>query len=145
MNFTFKKLSEVQLKAMHNRLVQHTPFVPELPDLRERLLAIEGLELVPPMGECPKHNPELKRLVEELLYRGELEVPENVVLTYGKTAEALKIQRPALSLMCGFALSEDGLWRYHRWLLEPRVSWYASRVLLEPTVTRLMYYGIKLR
>jgi hypothetical protein len=49
--------------------------------------------------------------------------------------------RERLAIATGYALSKDGLWRQHSWLLQKKVSAEQCRIL-ETTVNREKYFGI---
>lgn len=45
----------------------------------------------------------------------------------------------------GWALSRDGIWRQHSWIVEPLVNWDLSGYqIIETTERRMVYYGFML-
>jgi len=111
------------------------PFVP----LEQKLLSYGGKRVVY-VGE-----PDL----EELLSRGEVfEGPS--ALIRGEPSQAHKnaariwnAGKLFYALATGYALSEDGLWRQHSWVLR-RLPTTRQRRIIETTIRRVKYFGFVL-
>ena len=108
----------------------------ELFDLRERLLQFGGYETCLPRVDTD---------VEDILNRGQLWFGDRIKMRKGapcgchRNSALLWSKNPANYVLCtGYALSKDGLWRQHSWLVEPRKR--KSRII-ETTVERVAYFG----
>ncbi|GHP00741.1 hypothetical protein KSF_107880 [Reticulibacter mediterranei] len=107
--------------------------------LEQKLLAHGGTRMV------YVNEPDLAQLLERgevfegraKLVRGE---PGHC---HSNAARLWNEQRAELSIATGYALSEDGLWRQHSWLVrtQPKGS---QRQLIETTIRRIKYYGFLL-
>jgi hypothetical protein len=109
---------------------------PDLRKLRRRLLAVGGLEVCMNGMEDPLD-------VWRMLARG---VAADGGPAGFRRMAACRCYQNALALWLkgrgrvvdGWALSEDGLWRAHGWLVTPKGR------ILETTVRRLAYFGYEL-
>lgn len=85
-----------------------------------------------------------ENLFEQLLEVGGLIEPSEVVLKlgrpsdcHGNSARRWGHRRKARDIATGYALSDDGLWRRHSWVLE-------GSTLIETTEARTVYFGFVL-
>jgi hypothetical protein len=108
-------------------------------ELEARLLAIGGERVVRPLGNPGSVN----LLVDLLLSRGQrYDLPirkhrgrrnhchTNSAELWGRDSECCR-------LVTGYALSDDGLWRHHSWVVD-------DKHVHETTVERDVYYGVEL-
>ena len=109
---------------------------PELAQLEARLLGIEGEAVV------LRSEPDL----EKILSRGEVRNGKGARIGKGmpngcheNSAAYYDEHRGEVSIMTGFALSNDGIWRQHSWLIENKIE-----QIIETTVCRSLYYGFKM-
>jgi len=102
--------------------------------LKHKLLSIGGQAVIF-MGKLDEYG--------ELLQNGEFVSGENTKmwkLSAGHCHDNVEyiIRRwPHFKGLTGFALSADGVWRYHSWVFDP-----VRNCIRETTEPRLMYYGI---
>ena len=147
-----KPLSKSHINAIRNRWWYHEngiefwknseipPFFrEEMYDLRKHLLSFGGFEVC-----MPTFEPDL----DAILARGELwhkmpckqaaGIPNNC----HRNAATLWFNDPEKYTLCtGYALSNDGIWRCHSWLIDK-----ASRRphIIETTEKRVAYYGFQM-
>lgn len=105
-------------------------------DLRQKLLAFAGEAVCfPPYEED----------LDNILNYGQFWVGSNVKLMRGEpsqchanSANLWEQNKEATRICTGYALSEDGMWRQHSWLV-----WHKSRSnqIIETTAKRIAYYG----
>lgn len=105
-------------------------------DLRQKLLAFAGEAICfPPYEEDLDH----------ILNYGQFWVGSNAKLMRGEpsrchanSANLWEQNKEATRICTGYALSEDGMWRQHSWLV-----WHKSRSnqIIETTAKRIAYYG----
>jgi len=119
-------MNHEQKEFLEKQLLQY----PELIPLRLKLLSIGGLEIVP--------REELD--VEKILSRGKL-IEKPVKLTgdpssrcHSNSARIWYNNQDDCRIVTGWALSDDGLWRQHTWVI-------VGDDLLETTSERLKYFG----
>lgn len=105
-------------------------------ELREKLLSFGGQEVCLPMYEEDLAN---------ILDRGQLWLGDRITMKKGlpsqchrNSCRCWEVNKDKSVLCTGYALSEDGMWRCHSWLvhLKPR----KNRVV-ETTVERIAYFG----
>jgi tetratricopeptide (TPR) repeat protein len=107
--------------------------------LEQRLLVLGGRRMV------PRYEPDL----EPLLRRGEIFdepvgfVPEEPHECHSNVAQLWNKQRTTVAIVTGYALSEDGFWRQHSWLVRKYPKIGQAR-LLETTTRRVKYFGFVL-
>ena len=127
------------------RVAQHDDLIPGYAQvwalLRADVLAVGGVEVVPPMV------PELH--LAALLLDAVTEPGSTAVLVSGEisncheNAHALfragvtPTGLTVVALWTGYALSDDGLWRQHSWARS------ADDRIIETTTPRLIYFGIE--
>ena len=116
--------------------IQETVPVPLVP-LERKLLMYGGIRLV------YRHEPDLQLLLE----RGEL-LEGCTELVAGESRQchlnAARLwikQRKELAIVIGYALSEDGLWRQHSWLIRHKPD-PGEACLIETTLRRVKYFGV---
>ena len=104
--------------------------------LEQKLLAHGGIRMV------YRHEPD----IQLLLARGKF-LEEHADIVAGErgqchcnVAHLWSEQREALAIVTRYALSADGLWRQHSWLLRQKPGQDESR-LIETTVSRGKYFG----
>lgn len=120
------------------KAIQETVPVSLFP-LEQKLLAYGGIRLV------SRYEPDLQLLLE----RGELFEDQADIVPGGSRQchfNAVRLwsaQREALAIVTGYALSEDGLWRQHSWLLRQKPDPGEAR-LIETTIRRVKYFGVLL-
>ncbi len=105
-------------------------------EMEARLLSVGGDRL----AYLPDHH------AAELVKRGEVYAPKRRQLVRGQpngchgNAAALWLgRRPKVSLVTGWALSEDGCWRQHTWCWKKQ-----GQVWIESTIHREIGFGIEL-
>ena len=90
----------------------------------------------------PRSEPYLDQLLaygEELDGSVEL-VPGKAHDCHANSARLWRGNRAALAIATGYALSEDGLWRQHSWIIRKYPTTKQPRIL-ETTLTRVKYFG----
>lgn len=103
-------------------------------ELKAKLLTFGG-EAVIFLGKPPKYK--------TLLNKGQMFLGDNVKmwkLAEGRCHDNVDYivgRWPHFMGFTGFALSQDGLWRYHSWIWDP-----VRNCVRETTEPRLVYYGI---
>lgn len=126
----------LSLHPQQDKAIKETVPVPLFP-LEQKLLAVGGTRMI------YRYEPDLKQLLTNAivfdaqieLIRGELHNCHSNVAHYWNK------NRERLAIVTGYALSEDGLWRQHSWLLRKNVIVEQCR-LLETTIRREKYFGI---
>lgn len=105
---------------------------PRWPELEDKLLAAGGEEVIPPMVV----EDSLERLLEsgELLEPSEVELREGIPChCHGNSA---RLWEEGVGKICtGYALSNDGLWRQHTWVVAD------GDKIIETTTKRVAYFG----
>lgn len=115
----------------------------DLGRLNDTLIELSGSSLIPPKGGIEED-------LDLLLSRGQLWVSQAVKKMIGRQSkchsnsaeiyDANKQEFPTLHLATGYAMSEDGTWRQHTWLLLKKPK---STTIVETTKPkRLAYYGV---
>lgn len=132
----FPRLPAVRARFLAERLAVGTRRQPRLKELAARLLALGGRALVAPPGREPH--------LRLLLGRGRVFDGANAKARRGRAGDChgnvarLWLRRLAdFTVGVGYALSDDGLWRQHSWLLD------GARVH-ETTEPRVLYFGCEL-
>lgn len=128
----------LSLHPQQDKAIKETVPVPLFP-LEQKLLAGGGTRMV------YRDEPDLKLL----LSRGE-PFDEPAELVYGKSgqchlnvAQLWNEQKEILTIVTGYALSEDGLWGQHSWLIRKNPTSGQCR-LVETTIKRVKYFGVLL-
>ena len=123
----FEKLSPERKAFFKKRLEQS----PELAPLRNRLLEIDGLEIVP----------RLESDLSKLMTQGrvfDLGVELRLMRRSGCHENAAKLwreNRKDNKICTGWGLSDDGLWRQHTWVI-------SNEKIIETTEVRIKYFGV---
>ena len=123
----FKELTQKRKAFFKERLEQ----CPELIPLRNKLLEIDGLEIV------PRPESDLTKLME----RGRLfdfGVELRLMRRSGCHENAAKLwreNRKDNKICTGWGLSDDGLWRQHTWVI-------SNEKIIETTEVRIKYFGV---
>ncbi|MCC6523314.1 MAG: hypothetical protein IT373_11675 [Polyangiaceae bacterium] len=132
----FPRLPAARARFLAERLAAATRRQPRLKELAAHLRALGGRALVPP----PAREPHLRLL----LGRGKVFDGASAKARRGRASDChgnvarLWLRRLAdFTVGVGYALSDDGLWRQHSWLLD------GARVL-ETTEPRVLYFGCEL-
>lgn len=127
--FWFQNTLE-DMKKMHPSMDSH------LFNLRQKLLDFAGEAVCLPACEEDLDN---------ILSHGQFWIGNNIKLMRGKPSQChansanLWEQNKDVTRICtGYALSKDGMWRQHSWLV-----WHKARYnqIVETTVKRIAYYG----
>ena len=126
----------LSLHPQQDKAIKETVPVPLFP-LEQKLLAVGGTRMV-----C-RYEPDLKRLLKDAIVFDETTelIPGELHNCHSNVAHFWNENREKLAIVTGYALSEDGLWRQHSWLLRKNVT-VEQYWLLETTVTRERYFGI---
>ena len=114
----------------------HIKFDERMFDLREKLLSFAGSDVCMPVVDGD---------LNEILSRGQIWYGDRLQMRTGQPSQChrnssyLWSKNKERYVLCtGYALTPDGMWRSHTWLIEPRVR--KSRVI-ETTVPRILYFG----
>lgn len=102
--------------------------------LHKKLLSFGGVRTVLPVVEDDLRN---------IMERGQLWLGENPKMMPGRpsqchrnSASCWERNKYRTILCTGYALSEDGLWRQHSWLVD-----FKHQQIVETTVPRVAYFG----
>lgn len=128
----------LSLHPQQDKAIKETVPVPLFP-LEQKLFALGGTRMV------YRYEPDLKLLLErgETFY-GTIElVSGDPHQCHFNVARLWNEQREIFSVVTGYALSEDGLWRQHSWLLRGK-STVDLYHLIETTTSRIVYFGVSL-
>ena len=123
----FKELSP-ERKALFKKRLEQTP---ELIPLRNKLLEIGGLEIV------PRFENDLTKLMERGS-RLDLDVELKLMRRSGcheNSAILWRENRRDNKICTGWGLSDDGLWRQHTWVIN-------NGKIIETTEVRIKYFGV---
>lgn len=146
---SFNPLPQSQLEFLRARRERVTALLPAYAALRERLLALGGVEVVLPRYD-QFTEPERRRQdydVQQVLDRGDTWEGAQAVLEcgeenncHGNAARLCSAGRGAIA--SGWALADDGLWREHSWVVAAGDN--SGTPLLETTRAWLRYHGFRL-
>lgn len=119
---------------LERKRLEHLQTYPEFIRLEQRLLSMGG-EIV-----VPRREPDQ----DKILSRGRQWIGHNIKIIKGQTrnchgnvAKSWRSNPRRYRIATGWALSDDGLWRQHSWLVE-------GRTLIETTTLREKYFGFEL-
>ncbi|HEY7635979.1 MAG TPA: hypothetical protein VH763_10565 [Gemmatimonadales bacterium] len=122
---------------------------PSYLELRERLLELGGIEVVLPRYDEYSQAEQQRQAydVMAVLQRGQTWDGADAALERGEAngchTNVARLARAARgSIISGWALAADGLWREHSWLLAAQPS--AQAELIETTEAWLLYHGYRL-
>jgi hypothetical protein len=126
----------LSLHPQQDKPIQETVPVPLFP-LEQKLLTVGGTRMV------YRYEPDLKRLLKNAVVFDECAelIPGTPHTCHSNVAHYWNENKEILAIATGYALSEDGLWRQHSWLLRKNVM-AKQCPLLETTVKREKYFGI---
>jgi hypothetical protein len=146
---SFGELPQRQLDFLSSRRERVTPMFPAYADLRSRLLGLGGLEVVLPRYDQFSEAEQRRQAydVPQVLGRGESWQggDASVETGTGNNCHANVAQLCSSgrgSIVSGWALADDGLWREHSWLIVSPVG--SEHSLLETTQPWLLYHGYQL-
>lgn len=139
-NYQGRLEAEIPATAMSSaRGAKFIAHARELLGLRDRLLAFAGDQAC-----LPANEPDLAILQT----RGQFWPGEPVTM---KRMRAIRCHENASMLWCkqadryliatGYALSDDGMWRQHSWIVEPDTSGKKPPMIIETTERRVAYFG----
>lgn len=111
---------------------------PHLVPLRDKLLSLAGEETCLPSVE--KDLPLLLSRGEVFLGKGSILRKGEPCRCHSNSAYLWDANSDKLAICTGYALSRDGLWRQHSWL----VFKSTGGSVVETTVRRLLYFGVRL-
>ena len=129
-----ESIPEHQRTFLEMKRLEHLQTYPEFAKLEQKLLSIAGDMVV------PRVEPDQ----DKILSRGRLWSGDNVRFIrghpntcHGNVAVLWWKYLKQYRIVTGWALSDDGLWRQHSWLL-------CRRTLIETTTPREKYFGFVL-
>ena len=142
----FEPVDRSQAEFLKQRTASMLKTVPMYASLRKKLLDIGGVDVVPPVIDVSS-TAQLARQcydVSQTLHRGRTWLGAGAkVVEMGANNCHLNVARLRTSrrghIASGWALSIDGLWREHSWLVKSVST--ASEYLIETTVSWLLYHG----
>jgi hypothetical protein len=124
-----------QIKALRRRMEKTAEEDPRMGDLYDVLLGIAGFAA----------TADLDPDVEKILERGRLFGTRNLKTVRGRAsachenaARLWMCNRDKYSIVTGWAMSDDGIWRQHSWVID------RSDRVIETTLPRIAYYGADL-
>jgi hypothetical protein len=146
---TFEALPPQQAEFLAQRRERVTSLYPGYHELRSALLAIGGLEVVLPRYDEFSESQRSRQHydTQQIIARGRTWIGNDLALATMQDSNchvnvATLRARGRGTIATGFALSEDGLWREHSWLIQRPES--DPGIILETTVGRLLYHGYAL-
>ncbi len=109
----------------------------ELQEVETYLLALGGRELVYmpliiPVFYLRLHGHTFENYPVKIITGKPTYCHDNVIAKWKKN-------KKRYTMVTGYGLSNDGLWRQHSWLIDTK-----NTILLETTVARILYYGVLL-
>jgi hypothetical protein len=138
---TWEKLSDaytwgpLSLHPQQDKSIRDTVSVPLVP-LEQKLLVHGGTRMV------YRYEPDLAALLK----RGEaFDGPVEVVSgesrsCHSNAAQLWSENKDVLVIVTGYALSDDGLWRQHSWLMRKPLT-AGQHQIIETTIKRVKYFG----
>jgi len=128
-NLKFKELTPERKAFFKDRLNNN----PELTPLRNKLLELGGLEIV------PKFESDLSKILERgKEWNGSIETEiMRISRCHQNAGELWSLNPKKNKLVTGWALSKDGLWRQHSWVI-------INDKIIETTEIRIKYFGFEL-
>jgi hypothetical protein len=129
-----------QITVLNQRVQEVGQQQPEILTLREKLLALGGVEIValPPLthglDDFVPSLAELGTVMEGTVTHKDME-PNNCHLNATKLWKERKEGSGLIGIGTGYALSDDGLWRGHSWALTK--GW-----IIETTLPTVKYFGV---
>ena len=143
---SFEPLDRSQAKFLRQRTASMSKAVPAYASLRKRLLRLRGIEVVPPVLDSSSAAQLARQRydVGQVLQAGRTwsgaraKIEEMETNSCHRNVARLCRSRRG-HIASGWALSMDGLWREHSWLVKSAGK--ASEYLIETTVSWLLYHG----
>jgi hypothetical protein len=139
---TFEPLDDGRVQFFAERRGRVLLLFPTYAQLRNKLLGIGGLEVVLPRYDELSENQRSRQRYETARildagknWPGQLARLEEMEDSNCHVNTAVLFKQGSGLIASGFALSEDGLWREHSWLLDHAGG------LIETTVLRIFYHG----
>jgi len=127
-------MPDFQREYLEIRRLEHIQIYPEFTLLEQRLLSMGGTMVV------PRQEPDQ----DKILSCGRLWNWDNVKIIsgvlrncHGNVARLWRSNPKRYRIATGWALSEDGLWRQHSWIID-------GSTLVETTIGRVKYFGFLL-
>ena len=121
-------------QTISKELAERSFMSARLLELHKKLLSFGGYRTCLPVVEDDLDN---------ILDRGQLWLGANPIMMLGQpsqchrnSAACWEANRNKTILCTGYALSEDGMWRQHSWLVN-----YKAQRIVETTVERVAYFG----
>jgi hypothetical protein len=140
----FPPLDKDRIEFFASRRERVVDLFPTYGELRSKLLGIGGLEVVLPRydelsePQRSRQRYETGRIIQDgQTWPGDEARSEPMEESSCHVNTAILFKRGGGSIASGFALSEDGLWREHSWIVEGG----KRDALVETTVLRLLYHG----
>jgi len=130
-------LNEKRADSLWQRIRQAAGVDPAIMEMRQRLLALGGIELVAP----PNGDPDLQALLRNgALITGPARLRKMTRVWCHTNVAKLwnRVPRSLHYIGTGYALSDDGLWRQHSWGVKK------DGTIVETTVLRSLYFGLLL-
>jgi len=130
------RVPDFQREFLETRRLEHLQVYPWFTRLEQRLLSMGGEMVV------PRQEPDQ----DKILSRGKLLVKDNIKIVtirgthgncHGNVAEIWRHDPERYYIATGWALSDDGLWRQHSWIID-------GYTLIETTTPREKYFGFLL-
>lgn len=124
------------LAALHGVNPMAPDRVAKMYELRKLLLSFGGSEVC-----MPGYDEDVQRIID----RGQLWYGDRIHMMKGRPSQChfnscrcWEANQDKAVLCTGYALSEDGMWRCHSWLVELRPH---RNKIVETTVPRVAYFG----
>ena len=122
-----------QREFLEKKRLEHLQVYPEFTQLEQRLLSLGG-DMVVPRRE-PDHD---KILSGGRLWTGDVKIIKGLPCNCHVNVAKLWRKHPRrYHIATGWALSEDGLWRQHSWIID-------GRTVVETTIPMEKYFGFVL-
>jgi hypothetical protein len=143
---SFQPLDRSQAKFLRQRTARMLKAVPAYANLRKRLLRIGGIDVVPPVIDSSSAAQLARQRydVGQVLQAGRTWSGARAKIEQMETNSCHRNVARICTSRCGhiasgWALSMDGLWREHSWLVRSEGS--ANESLIETTISWLLYHG----
>ncbi len=127
-------ISAFQREFLEIKRLEHLQTYPEYTKLEQKLLSMGGEMVV------PRREPDQDKILSRgTLWNDDLvEVVSGIPCNcHGNVADFWRNNPKRYSIATGWALSDDGLWRQHSWIID-------GSTLIETTIPREKYFGFVL-
>lgn len=123
----------VQREFLEIRRLEHLQVYPDFTQLEQRLLSMGGKMVV------PRREPDQDKVLSYgRLWSGPVKFVKGLPCNcHGNVAGLWRRNPKRYHIATGWALSEDGLWRQHSWIVD-------GRTVIETTNPREKYFGFVL-